>query len=223
MAKPAVAGLIKHQLMWVVSSQFWVTTLWVKHAGAATPAMAAADQAVISAWATATWKPQAHPICALRQVKSYDFGTTPPTAFNPLDLYPLATITGTNGTSINPPLCTLAVSLRTGLVGDTPKPPSGRIYHVGGIAQSGLAADRFYVDAGTATAAINTWSALNSAFTNTGDIGDWVVMSWFDGGTREVPVLRAVPLALPITRIYCNTRIAYIGKRRPRQQSFVTN
>jgi hypothetical protein len=224
MSLPAVVGLIKHQLMWVVSGEFWVTTLWVQHAGAATQAMADADQAVISNWATATWRPQADNQAALRQVKSYNFGTTPPTPFTPLNLYPLSTITGALGISdMIPPWVTLAISLRTGNIADNPKPPSGRIYHVGGIARSSLNSTEFNVDSGTATAKINVWSALNTAFTNTGNIGDWVVMSWYSGGTREAPVLRPSPLSLPVARLYASTRLAYIGKRRPRQQSFTTN
>lgn len=222
--RPPVVGLIKHQLMWVWGVEFMVTTIWVSHSGVATLAMAQADQAVLSAWATNTWRTRARTTCALRQIKSYNMGVSPPVQFAPLDLYPLATITGTASLSAAVPRgVTKAISLRTGAVGETPKPPSGRIFHVGGFNSGQLTSEGDAVSTSVRDDLVSCYDAIRTGFTGVGNIGTWVVVSYYSGGSRAAPVIRPIPSVLPITHVQADTRVDFVHSRLPRQQSYVLN
>src|SRR5688572_6734236 len=118
--RAAAAGVLKHQLMWVWNSQFCVTVFHVAHGVEPTQAMVDADRGVLTNWATNTWKPIASNQCALRQIKTWSMHVSPPAKFANLDLYPNSTITGSSNQPMLPMCMTVAVSLRTGAVGEMP-------------------------------------------------------------------------------------------------------
>jgi hypothetical protein len=222
--RPAVVGVIRHQLHRYANGEFYVTTIWVKHPSAVTNAMVTADQDVLYAWSYTYWNTKARNTYALRTMKAWDMGTTIPTKKNTVNVYPLTTDSGsiTSSTPALPAAMTLAISLRTGTVGQTPKPPSGRIFHVGGVSANLVGEDGLLSQA-NADAYKDVYDHIRTGLTNTGNIGQWVVVSYYSGGHRGSPVLRATPQCLPITHLQTDRRIDLLHKRLPRQQSFVTN
>lgn len=196
----------------------------VDHGGTPDQDMCDADRAVIKAWAIAHWRAWADVDCALYEVKSWSLETTVPTKFAADRWYPLSHVVGTSSTKAGPPDLALCMSLRTGLTTDSPKPPRGRLFHVGGPPLAYYVAGTDSVDgAGAGTPVRQVYEELLAAFTGTGDVGTWVLVSWWSGGTRAAPVLRGTPAVLPITRIKCNNRLNSVMRRQRNQPSYVGN
>lgn len=214
--------MIKHQLHWKYYQDDPVTTLWVAHAGPPTQAMVDADRAEITAWATASWRGVAWNQAALHRIKSWDFSVSPPSQFPPLDLYPAAPIVGNAGNvQFETPALTLAISLRTGGLFDKPRPPHGRIYHVGTVSSTRTGPDAFST---TADALDTCYTALLTRLDGSpAPVGQWSIISFWSGGTRAAPVLRPEPLVLPIARIYVSPQWAVQRRRRTRREKFATN
>lgn len=221
--RPPADGVIKHQLMFKWRGQWCVTTFWVLHDATPTQVMCDADRAVLKNWCDVHWQPNADTGAVAREIKSWSMETATPTKFAPDVWYPLTHITGTLGGSGGIQGVTYALSLRTGAEGALPKPPSGRIYHIGRPVIGDYEAGNSRVTGACSTALEAAYTALITAFTGVGDIGVWVVMSYQLGGSRAAPAFRATPLALPITRIRSEGRVDFQRRRLPRQQSYLVN
>ena len=224
--RPAAPNVAKHQLMWLREGVDWhVTTIRVEHAAAITQPMVDADRAAFRAWATNNWRARSDNGIRLHTIKSWSLDTAVPTKFADDPVYPLTNIVGTSNGRYTPSLCPV-ISMRTGLAADFPKPPAGRVWHPGwALDNSGtpkLEGDG-RIEATERAALIACWDALRAAFTNVPPLGRIVIVSYWDGGTRDLPVLRGAPLLLPWTRTYTPDYPSALRSRRPRQQAYVTN
>lgn len=222
-SRAAAAGVIRHQLHYVWNGEMCVTVLHVAHGATPTQAMVDADRGVLTYWHTNTWRAIARSECQLRVIKSWSMQTAPPTKFADLDLYPLTPITGTMTAACMGWAITAAISLRTGTIGELPKPISGRIYHVGGIRTDIVDQYQFAPSQAQADAFAGNYEVLRAAFTGVGNIGTLAVVSYYNGGTRTSKVSRVTPLVLPVTHVKTDRRLDVQRRRMPRQQSYVTN
>lgn len=220
--RPATANVIKHEIIFTVGSMWQNWAVWVEHSGVPTLAMVTADRTVLRTWLTDKWRNRSYTGALVREIRSYGMHTVPPTRFDVDRVYPGTTIQGENAT-LFPPGLGIGFSLRTGLTTAFPKPRSGR-FTWPGFADGVISRTTEGLWTGAGYTNIKTVvNDLIAAFTFVGNIGRWVVVSYFDGGTRAVPVVRAVPLVLPITRAYGIDIPVTIHKRRQRQQAYVTN
>lgn len=212
--RPAVPGVVKHQLMYLWRGQVLVTTLHVQHAQPVTQAMVDADRAQIRAWAQTDMGNRWPTTCQLQQIKSWDLSTAPPAKFPNNDIVPAITGSQNEVSRPMPTLLTYAVSLRTGVAGAGTKSLSGRIYHVG-ILPDDVNGNDLVVTASRLTA----YNALlNRLDAPDGLIGQLVVVSY-----RANKAWRLVPLVMPVTHMYIEGTLDVQRRRKPRQQSFATN
>lgn len=219
---------MKIELIWSRSpgstgaqEQWYCTTIYAAHAGVPTQAMADADYAAIRAWATANWRARATPQITLREIKAYGLHTVPPTKFTIDQVYPDTVIQGTQAASSIAWQLAPVISLRTGAIGQRPKPPHGRIYHVAPTAND------IDVDGQLLLAVANNYDAayeaLRTSLNGVGNVGTWSIVSYWLGGTRAAPVLRPAPLVLPVSHVYVPRSLGALRSRRARQQSYTFN
>lgn len=218
--RAAVAGLVKHQLMWLDSGGVSVTTIWTHRAVTANLAVRVADErAILRTWCTNQWRPQATVSSRLQVIKTWDMSVVPPVklADDPGDI--IGNLAGA-GSGALPSFCTAVVALRTQAVGASTRGVNGRIAHVGLDKQQYTNDD---LNAGTRTALIavydNLRTTLKEGVGGTAQ-GTWCIVSYQHGGTRAAPVYRGAPLVLAVNHILMTSRLGVQRRRRVRQQSF---
>lgn len=218
--RPAAAGVVKHEILWIYTDQL-VSTFWTYRA--ATADMAArieAERVILKNWCDVHWRGGMNDSCSISgPIKSWDMSTVPPTKYADYPIVPALNGQRAGGNAA-PSTINMAVSLRTQAVGATIRGINGRVFHTGFLLASGtdfafnqFAAARI-VDVRTRFDALRT--ALNAA----GVHGRWCVVSYQDGGVRGAPVYRAVPLVLPVDHLLVNGVVQTQRRRRPRQASY---
>lgn len=227
--RPAVPNVMKLELIWTrdpggsgAQEQWYVNTIYTLHAGTCTQAMADADYAALRTWATNFWRARTHQSIKLREIKGYGLDTVPPTKFVPDTVYPGTTIQGTDVADVIAWQVSPVISLRTGTVGQVPKPPRSRLYHTG-LTRGQTDTSTGYLTSTAVTNYTNAYTALITAMSGVGSIGDLCMVSYWLGGTRAAPVLRGSPLVLPITHVLVPASPGSLHTRRARQQSYTFN
>lgn len=220
--RPPVPGVLKHQVMFRWRGDWCVSTFRVSHGGVTpTQAMVDADRAVLHGWLVDFWAGNATSQVVARAVKSWSLETVIPTKFDDLNWYPLTHVQGSGGDCLMG--TTMALSLRTGAAGTVEKPPNGRLYHVGGPRTSAFDQQTNILGTTEHNALKSAYANLIDLFTGVGNVGTWVLVSYWAGGTRAVPVLRGAPAVLPITHILSDGKLDFQRRRKPRQQAFTVN
>lgn len=210
--RPALQGLLKHQLMFSQGAlETGCTTIWTYKNEYPVPAQRITDeQGAISAWVTSHWRGITGTGTAANRIKTWDFGVTPPLKQNDLLLSPQ--VAGTGGTS---PFyaCSAVVALRTQPVGSAVRNRNnGRIYHPISSGQVTFP-EGTVTTAGVITAYHNLRDRLDPAAD--ADVGDWVVVSFFNGGA-----VRPVPLTFGVDHCLVRSRIGFQLSRIEDQPAF---
>lgn len=195
--KPAVEGLLKHQLYirdpYTGREQSVVLTFWTwKNEDPVAPARITYEQGALKAWArSATFQARFAPGIYATWLKSWDMGQTPPQRAAPVRIWPIAD--GTNSPSWSAQLCGI-IALRTQAVGSEERNrQNGRLFHpflhVGSMA-SGLMSTAVQTDLTT------LYNQVLAVLKPAADpvSGTWVVPSWREGNAPRVggPLLPAV-------------------------------
>ena len=200
--RPAVEGLLKHQLMYGVFSPVeYCMTIWTfKPAYPVAGARVAYEQGAIIAWLTSHWRAVTYNQVNANEVRTWDFGTTPPTKYPTAVVFPavFGQLPLTGG-SASPRAVQAVVALRTQPIGSAIRNRlNGRIFHTGlqsttpdalNVPGSGNVQDAY----------TNLLGRLNTVAH--ADSGNWSVPSFFEGGA-----MRVVPVITPINHVVVRTQ-----------------
>ena len=209
--RAALPGLLKHQIMLTVNNEHEsaVMTLWTYRAVHPIPTgRLAYERTQIEDWVHNWWAHIVVPQVVATGVKTWDFGTTPPTKLGRWHFSPPRP--GDNAATRTCPFSTQAVmALRTQPVGSNFRDRfNGRINHVGIAATTGDSLSAL-LRADLVTFYTNLLDRLKlSANVET---GAWSVVSFFDQGAPRV-----VPLVRTVDHILCRTQ-AGTQRRRMRK------
>lgn len=135
--RPAVAGLLKHQLYFrdphTGREQNIVMTFWTwKNEDPVAGARVTYEQGAIKAWAqTSTFRAWLADDTWATWIKSWDFGQTPPSRFAPFRIWPVSAGQSSDNWAAN---LSVVIALRTQAVGsDVRNRQNGRLHHPLGL------------------------------------------------------------------------------------------
>lgn len=191
--RPAVAGLVKHQLMISQGAlETGVTTIWTwKNADPPAEARITAERAQIVAWVSSHWKTGVGTGVSADRLKTWNFGVSPPAKYSDQLIFPR--VFGTNGNTVMYGFSAV-VALRSQAVGSAIRNRlNGRIYHPPGA--NSCTFPEGVINGSGQVLIRDIYNNLRDRLDpgTVADVGDWVVPSFWSGGAlRPVPVMIAV-------------------------------